>query len=312
MRYPLINRFKGALLGALLGEILAKDGQRQDYISCDVSEILLLGTKNLIELGKLDLDNWPDEHLKPSPDLNCTDGLLLRAMIATLPVALFFHDHSTHLRQQLLEMLPIWGGEPVIRDGTLAVGYAIAKSLTEELHPQTLIPEIISFIGDTSTLLPDKLIKLNNLLYQGVGLETVQAEFSREGDLGHAIIMGLYCFLSTVEDLQLAVLRATHREHTREGKTGNLHSATISIITGALSGAYNSTLGIPVKWHGLLSPNNSRTPVLELADALVAVWSGVYDPPLHYLNEYPEGGCVRYEEQARLCVFASPRVIQSR
>ncbi|MDH6099610.1 ADP-ribosylglycohydrolase family protein [Anabaenopsis sp. FSS-46] len=309
MRYPLINRFKGALLGALLGQVLAKDAQ--NYLSCDVGEILLLGTKNLIELGKLDVDNWPDQHPTEPPDLNRTDSLLLRAIIATLPVALFFHEHSTHLRQQLLEMLSIWGGEPVVRDGTLAVGYTIAKSLTEELHPQTLIREIISFIGDTSTLLPDKLIKLNNLLEQAVGLETVQAEFSREDDGIHAIVMAFYCFLSTLEDLQLAVLRATHKDNTREGETGNLHLQTISIITGALSGAYNSTLGMPVKWHGLLSPDNSRSPVVELADVLVAVWSGVYDPALHF-NEYPGEGCVRHEEQTALCVFASPRVIQSR
>ncbi|MDB9540087.1 ADP-ribosylglycohydrolase family protein [Anabaenopsis tanganyikae CS-531] len=309
MRYPLINRFKGTLLGALLGQVLAQDAQ--NYLSCDVSEILLLGTKNLIELGKLDLDNWPDQHPTEPPDLNCTDSLLLRAIIATLPVALFFHDHSTHLRQNLLEMLPIWGGEPVVRDGTLAVGYTIAKSLTEKLDPQTLIPEIISFIGDTSTLLPDKLIKLNNLSEQAVGLETVQAEFSREDDAIHAIVMAFYCFLSTLEDLQLAVLRATHKDNTREGETGNLHLQTISIITGALSGAYNSTLGIPVKWHGLLSPDNSRSPVVELADVLVAVWSGVYDPAVHF-NEYPGEGCVRHEEQTALCVFASPRVIQSR
>ncbi len=318
MRYPLINRYKGTLSGALLGEILAKDANQHDYFGADVSKIAVLITESLIKLGKLDIDNWLEGDQTKSPHLDITDGALPKAMIATLPVALFFHEHQANLRQNLLHLLQIWGDDPIVRDGTLAVGYAIAQCFTEKLHPQTLIPEIITFIGETSTLLPQKLIKLNNLLEQRVGLESAQAEFRREADPSNVIAMAFYCFLSTLEDLPLAVLRSNIQDSIWPGETKILNNQTISTITGALSGAYNSTAGIPVKWQLLLCPNNlapgeltNFSQMLELADALVAVWSGVYDPALH-LKDYPGEGCIRYEKQAQLCVFASPRIIQSR
>ncbi|MEA5514420.1 ADP-ribosylglycohydrolase family protein [Nodularia sp. UHCC 0506] len=321
MRYPLINRYQGALLGALLGEVLAKDANQQyDYYS-DVSSVAVLGAESLIELGKLDINNWLQRYQSKSLHLDITDSVLQKAMIATLPVALFFHESMANLRQNLLYMLQIWEYDPIVRDGTLAVGYAIAQCFREKLHPQTLISEIITFIGETSTLLPQKLLKLNNLLDKRAGLASVQAEFSREEEPSNVIAIAFYCFLNTLEDLRLAVLLATHKDntdHTWRTETKSLNFQTITTITGALSGAYNSTTGIPVQWRVLLCHNNLATgelttfsQVLELADALVAVWSGVYDPTLH-LKEYPEEGCIRYEQQAQLCIFASPDIIQSR
>ena len=302
MHYPLINRYKATLLGALLGEVLAKDAEQQYHICSDISSIGVIGTKSLIELGKLDINNWLERHqkkyLKKSLHLDTTDGVLPKAIIATLPVALFFHENTTKLRQNLLDVWQIWNYDPIIRDTTLAVGYAIAKSFTETLVPQTLIPEIITFIGDTNTLIPQKLLQVNDLLAQGLGLETAQTVFSPEDQPKSAVALAFYCFLSTLEDFSLAVLRATQ-----------LNCPTSSIITGALSGAYNSTVGIPIKWQVLLRLDNlarwestSLFQMLELADALVAVWSGVYDPTLH----------CQEDQQPQLCVFASPRVIQWR
>ncbi|MBE9050582.1 ADP-ribosylglycohydrolase family protein [Nostocales cyanobacterium LEGE 11386] len=319
MRYSLINRFRGTLVGALLGEMLAKDADKHSQIGSEVDKIAVLGTKSLIELGKLDLDNWLERHHQKSPHLDITEKVSPKVIIATLPVALFFHENTIQLRQNLLHVLQIWEYDPMVRDGTLAVGYAIAQSLTEQLQPQTLIPEIIAFIGETPTLLPQQLLKVYELLNQGAGLETAQAELSKEQESIYAVAMAFYCFLSTLEDFRLAVSRATYKEQAWRQETGFLQIQTISAITGALSGAYNSTVGIPVKWQVLLSSANltagelaNFSQMLELADALVAVWSGVYDVALHP-GKFPEKGCVRFDEQAaQLCVFAAPRVIRSR
>jgi hypothetical protein len=318
MRYPLINRFQGTFLGALLGELLAQNAAQQDNMGSEVSHIAILVTKSLIEASKLDIDNWLETQPMKSFDLNITAGLFPKAMIATLPVALFFHENTTKLRQNLLAMVTRWDDDPVLRDSTLALGYTIAQCLSEKLHPCSIIDETIAFIGETSTPVPQKLLKVKNLLAQGGGLETAQTEFAREEQSIHAICMAFYCFLSTLEDLPLAVLRATHHHKSWGRETPNLDAPIISIITGALSGSYNSNLSIPAKWQVMLCPNNftleeqtNFSQVLELADALVAVWSGVYDPSLHF-KEYLEEGCVRYQQQPQLCVFASPRVIQSR
>jgi ADP-ribosylglycohydrolase len=318
MRYPLINRFQGTFLGALLGELLVQNAAQQDNINSEVSQILVLVTKSLIESSKLDIDNWLGTQPIKSFDLNINAGLFSKTMIATLPVALFFHENPSKLRQNLLAMVSISDNDPLLRDITLALGYAIAQCLSEKLHPHSIIDEIVAFIGETPTPLTQKLLKVKNLLAEGGGLEKAQTELGREQQSIHAVCMGFYCFLSNLEDLPLAVLRATHQYKFWGGKTQNLDAGITSIITGALSGSYNTNLSIPAKWQVMLCPNNfipgeqsNFSQMLELADALVAVWSGVYDPALHF-KDYLEEECVRYQQQPQICVFASPRVIQSR
>ncbi|MBH8567088.1 ADP-ribosylglycohydrolase family protein [Nostoc sp. CENA67] len=318
MRYSLVSRFRGTILGVLLGQTLAKDYEQKSQNCFEMVKIAILGTQSLISLGKLDLDDWLKRQQQRSFDLHINNKVSLQAILATIPVALFFHENKIKLRENLLRVLQIWEYDPVVRDGTLAVGYAIAKSLTEKLQPRTLIPQIIAFLGETSTSIPQNLLKVNDLLEQGVGLEKAQAEFSKQEKWSNAIAMAFYCFLSTLEDFPLAVLRATDNGNVARLEARNSHLQIIGAITGALSGAYNSTVGIPVKWQILLSSGNltaweltSLDQMLELADALVAVWSGVYSVALHP-SESQEQGCVMSNEQALLCVYAAPHVIRSR
>jgi hypothetical protein len=318
MRYSLVSRFRGTLLGVLLGQTLAKDYNHKSQSCFNLSKMAISGTESLIALGKLDLDDWLERQQQKSLHLDTTDELSPQAILATIPVALFFHENKIKLRQNLLGVLKIWEDDPVIRDATLAIGYAIAQSLTENLEPRTLIPQTISFLGETSTSLPEQLLKVNDLLEQGAGLERVQAELSKQEKWSHAIAIAFYCFLSTLEDFRLAVLRATDNSNVWRQEAWPLRTQIIGAITGALSGAYNSTAGIPVKWQVSLSQANSPaseltsfSQMLKLADALVAVWSGVYSIA-PYPSEFLPEESVMSEEQALLCVYAAPRVIRSR
>jgi len=313
MRYSPISRFRGTLLGAFLGESLATgDIQSQSYL--DLERMAVLGTESLIALGRLDLDDWIARQQQESLHLAATDDISIKIILATLPVALFFHENPIKLRQNLLDVLKIWEDDPIVRDGTLAVGYAIALALTEKLNPLTLIPQTISFIGQTPTSIPKKLLTVQNLLEQGAGLSRAQAEFAREEKLSNTIAMAFYCFLSTLEDFRLAVLRATYNGNSKVQHATPLSLQPTGAITGALSGAYNGIGGIPVNWQVLLLQRNSPTwgltsfsQMLELTDALVAVWSGVYNIALNP-RELTEEGC----EVALLSVYSAPRVIRSR
>ncbi|MBN3926000.1 ADP-ribosylglycohydrolase family protein [Nostoc sp. NMS4] len=314
MRYSPISRFKGTLLGAFLGGSLASDGKVQFESYLDLGRMAILGIESLIALGRLDLDDWIERQQKESPHLVTTDEISIKIIIATLPVALFFHENPIKLRQNLLLVLKIWEDDPVVRDGTLAVGYAIALALTEKLDPLTLIPQTISFIGETPTSIPNKLLRVQNLLEQGAGLSTMQAEFAKEEKLSNTIAMAFYCFLSTLEDFRLTVLQATHNSNSQVQDATLLSSQATGAITGALSGAYNGTGGIPVNWQVLLLQRNSPvwgltnfSQMLELTDAFVGVWSGVYNLTLNP-KELTEEGC----EVAPLSVYAAPRVIRSR
>ncbi|MEH2066848.1 MAG: ADP-ribosylglycohydrolase family protein [Nostoc sp.] len=310
MRYSLVSRFRGTLLGVLLGENLAFDRgiQPQNYPGGIMA--MIVGIESLISLGRLDLNDWITRQQKASVDL-----APINIILATLPVALFFHENPIKLRQNLLDVLQIWDDDLVVRDGTLAVGYAIALALTEKLDPLTLIPQIISFLGETPTSIPKKLLRIQNLLAQGAGLERVQAEFASKEKLSNTIAIAFYCFLSTLEDFHLAVLRATKNGDAIQDTT-RLIAYSTGVITAALSGAYNTTAGIPLNWRLFLQRNlpaselTSFEQMLELADALVAAWSGLYDNVCLDPKELTQKECA--VSRVMLSVYASPRVIRLR
>lgn len=313
MRYSLGSRFKGTILGSLLGEKTACDRRNQlqgaetlKIKSLHWSDMGIECASSLISLGRFEQQDWQKAKQQELTNLEDSYG----AILATLPVALFFHENPIKLRQNLLLAAQIWQNEPVVRDGILAVGYAIAQSLTEKLTPTSLISQTISFVGETSTDLSQQLLKVDNLLEDGAGLERVQAEFSKQEKLSHSIAVAFYCFLSTLEDFQLSVLRSVQKSD---------RSPEISAITGALSGAYNSAVGIPITWQVMLVQANSEEgqltrssrQMVELADALVAVWSGVYDLALHPDQTTEQGGAID-PHLVSLQATAAPRVIRSR
>ena len=307
MRYSLVSRFRGTILGALLGEIITNGGNREPLhpTSLDWYKMAVQCAESLINLGRVDLNNWQEQQ-QEFPNLAATLSVSPEAILATLPLALFFHENIIKLRENLLDVVHIWHNDPLLRDGILAISFAIAQSLTEKLSRVTLIPLTISFIGETSTSLPEQLLKVNYLLDCQAGLERVQAELMREENDRCTIAMAFYCFLSTLEDFRLSVLRATQNEDDLQG---------LSAITGALSGAYNSTVGIPVTWQVLPlkakskeSELTSESQMLKLADALMAVWSGVYNTS--YSNEVTDEDCANAQSHLPLQAIAAPRVIR--
>ncbi|MBD2253961.1 ADP-ribosylglycohydrolase family protein [Nostoc parmelioides] len=311
MRYSLVSRFRGAFVGGILGENLAKGGVGNNRESfSNFAKTIIPGAESLIKLGKLDVDEWLVHYQKEFIASTATLDIKTNLIFATIPVALFFHENPVKLHQNLVRVSNVWDNASVVRDSTLAIGYAIAQSLTEKLHIRTIIPQIISFIGETETLLPQKLLIIHKLLAEHAGLERLKAELSREEKLSHATAVAFYCFLSTLEDFRFSVLRSLQIE--------SMHSQTITAITGVLSGGYNSTVGIPANWQTSLLPTNSAAneatnlwQMLELADALAAVWSGVYNFPLNS-REFPESGFIMPNQSVPFSVYAAPHIIRGR
>ncbi|WP_026734139.1 ADP-ribosylglycohydrolase family protein [Fischerella sp. PCC 9605] len=310
MRYSLVSRARGSILGALLGECLACGGVETLHATSlhEWKKMVIVGTESLIELGRFDVNDWIKRQQQAGIILEGGTHFSSQVILGALPIALFSHENTIKLRQSLLRMVEICQQDnPILQDWMLAIGYTIAQSLTEKLTPVTLIPQIIAFLGDTPTQVPQILLKLNNFLEKQVGLETTQAEFSREEKLSKVMAMAFYCFLGTLEDFRLSVGRATQVKS---------HSVLISAFTGTLSGAYNGVAGIPVSWRFLLSKTQSArwqltnfSRMLKLADALVATWSGVYDPGLHQSEFREEEWTIALGEKP-LGAIAAPRVIR--
>ncbi|MDJ0797521.1 MAG: hypothetical protein QNJ51_12025 [Calothrix sp. MO_167.B12] len=307
MRHSLASHFRGTFVGICLGETIAVDSEQKQKSELSHCQLIILAVMNLIEQGRFDLNHWqslPQQHFS---HLDTNFSHSYRVLLATLPVALFFHDNLTKLRHNLLNLLQVWQVEGVWRDITLAFAYAIAQSMSEKLHSSTLNSQIISFIGETSSVLPQKLLKLNYLLEQQAGLARAKTELGGVESPSSMMAMTFYCYLSTIEDFRVTILRSVQI-------SSNLQS--IPILVACLSGAYNSTVGIPVSWQARLSsprlPQRQRSEflqMLELADALLADWSGLYE-----LNsdktDMTQGGLAIDKNLVSLQAIAAPNVIR--
>jgi ADP-ribosylglycohydrolase len=288
MRYSLLSRFQGTLLGATLGASLS-GGQGQHQQPSIWGKIAVLGVQSLIKLGRFDREDWrritkeaaEQEAIASTPE----------SIIATLPLALFSHEYKAKLRQNLFQVASLWEYDGELSDAALAVGYAIAQSLREKLNPATLIPKTIAFLEDSHTPLVQQLEQVQALLEQGAGLEMALSVLRREQSvITYPIALAFYCFLGTPEDYRLSINRAA--------RTAPLPQITCALV-GALSGAYNSTAGIPLGWRLTANTQEQLYISPQLTDSLFAVWSGVCDASTSEAF-YPS------------YAIAAPRVIQPR
>lgn len=294
MRYSINSRFRGTILGLAIGARLGcgtkqclstpkgtpntlqitEQSLSQNHpgaSDAQVIDLALAGTRSLIQKGRFDLSDW---HQCVAKDLSVSRA---NSIIATLPVALFFHENEIKLRSSLqLALAAVGQDEPENRDIALAVGYAIAQALQAPLHPPTFISQTITLLGSSSRL-SQKLSLVKSFLEHNTGIETVATALEQD-HLSSCLALVFYCWLSSLEDFRLTILRVM-----RNSRQPQFTCA----ITGALSGAYNGTLGIPATLQQpLFSPTaelisggsmTTQKEMLRLSDALVAVWSGVYD-----------------------------------
>ncbi|MGA9382080.1 MAG: ADP-ribosylglycohydrolase family protein [Phormidium sp.] len=331
-----MSRFRGAFLGTIFGEIVGAYGdawqlgiKQQSQQPCSTGRLVVRGTEGLIRRGRLDLADWcetpestiqNDSEKRPEnlvkeinlasittpdyPGIKRTSGDI-RAIISTVPVALFFHEDEAKLRQNLQQVADVWQDDSVLKDGTLAIGYAIALTLKEKLNPATLITETINYL-DMETSLVQQLRQVEVLLAEGAGLETTLKTLIPRGTTtppNTPVALAFYCFLSTIEDLRLSVMRASRCPQPQ----------VTSAIAGALSGTFNSIAGVPVAWRLALGKQpadnspltelwglNSEAELLRLAARLLAAWSGVYNADKFLIDT------------TQVAAIAAPKVIKPR
>lgn len=283
-------------------------------------ESAIISARSLIKCQGLELEDWHEnwkkwKSKKLSEDLN--SGMSLRGVselennklettsiaFASLPVVMLYHEEAAKLREKLEQIGEVWQGQSDVKLSNLAVGYALALGLKEQLEPHALIPQIINILEEESPLV-ELLKEVQSLLERRADLETAIRHLSNKAKLIKQKVSGMgeeskekkaidsqtaslisvclafYCFLSTPNNWQLAVQRAA--------RTGR--GSQICAIVGALSGAYNSSAAIPVEWRGALNSRlrktsglisevvASETEIIELAKNLWTLWCGVYNP----------------------------------
>lgn len=297
MHYSLVSRFRGTLIGASLAQ--SQVNQEKDICGTAVASC-----ESLIALGKFDFEDWLVRQRMELVLKQSTHQVLETAILATLPLTLFFHENPVKLRHYLLDITRIWGSDLIVRDTTLAVSFAVAQALTDQFTPTTLIPQLVSFIGETTTLIPQNLLKVNELLEQRASLQEVKTEFSKDETGSNLVAIGFYCFLVTLEDFRLSILLA-HQN--------GINTQVVSAIVGALSGAYNSTGGIPISWQveysrlKTITGHKSFRKMVRLIDELFAAWSGLYNPK----PQVNEGENTLFNEKLSLSEVAYPLYVHT-
>ncbi|WP_254566755.1 ADP-ribosylglycohydrolase family protein [Oscillatoria sp. HE19RPO] len=275
MRYSVLSRFQGTLLGANIGYgigsgVISLSGPRLEVRPRPgENEYWVASGKSLIQKGGFDASSWFEAVAsvsQRSEGIEATAILESDRLMAVLPILLFYHEQLEFLRTTLYQISDLLSIPLAERDGLLALGYAIAASLTERLNRHSLIGETIAYLQESPSPLVIQLAIVETLLAEGVSLERVREQLTRtEGTATLPFALGFYCFLSTLEDFRLSISRAT--------RTGS-QSGVTTVITGMLSGAYNSIPGIPWTWQQGPLPTDKS---FHLGDRLLATWSGVYD-----------------------------------
>jgi hypothetical protein len=257
MKHLLLNRFQGALVGA---NIIYVDRQQliPNQLIIETTPSLIAGINHLILPDKFDVNKWMKNI---SGDISSPD----RAVLAMLPLMLFFHDDRVKLREIIINVSHNWQLDWETCASAVAIGYIISRSLTESFNPSTIIPQLLDEMSNLHPLLFQELSTIDRLLGSSNSLQQI---IQRIAAIPHPIIaatvMAIYCFLSTPEDFSLAVRRAYQVKD---------RSLLTCALTGILAGTQNSLTEIPL--NGYMA-TQSRLQWLLAAESLVASWAGVY------------------------------------
>ena len=286
MKHLLLNRFQGGLIGANIIYI-----NRQQLIPnpliIDTTPALIHGVERSIDRTRGKHQDWAQNIFTDTPQPE-------QAIVAMLPLMLFFHDDRVKLRDILIDVSHTWQLDWETCSSAIAIGYIISRSLTESFSRRTIIPQLLDEMSNLYPLLFQELSTIDRLLDDATSLRAI---IQRMATISHPIIaataMAIYCFVSTPEDFSLAIRRA-YRVQDRSGLT--------CALTGILAGTQNSLEGIPL--NGYLATQD-RVRWLLAAESLLNSWAGVY-------REHSSSPSMALLSFANPLSIASPQVMQRR
>lgn len=315
MNYSLVNRFEGCLLGVFFGEQFSRAALSQDSNVFSASGLFNSNVPNsnaaLSHDGEALKQNCPrrwsrtllhglQEIGRSSTPVAATMGAELRRMsctwssgtlvIATLPIAVYYHDDLQRQQQALRQVLRAMAIDAVEQDWVLIFAYAIAQLLKGQFHAAQFLSQIAAYyrvvLAESATPSALVLSELEQVAKCQMALATItdirswlkSAAPARDVSVPFALIY----FLQSPESFHLALARSTLgvKAMTQTASSGqeipDFHCVS---LTGALMGAHLGSVGIPPAWK----LNNSTPEMADLLPLLISEaqqlfrrWSGVY------------------------------------
>ena len=290
MRHLLLTRFQGGLMG---GNVLYLTPQQiaPNQLATGIMPVFISGISSLVRSGGFKEEDWLDSTFTTTKSPH-------QAMLAMLPLMLFFHDDRDKLREIIVSLSHRWDLDWETCSSAIAISYIISRSISETFSLSAILPQLLDETTNLHPLLFQQLSTIDRLLAQSSSLSQTSQKLSLTA---HPTItpttLAIYCFLSTPVDFSLAIRRAYQ----------NSAPEFTCALTGILSGVYNSSTGIPL--NGLLA-TQQRQQYLALAESLLNLWAGVYQlDPNPSVNLLPPTSQPAFMSTLPV---ATPKVIQRR
>ncbi|MDX2214678.1 MAG: ADP-ribosylglycohydrolase family protein [Oculatellaceae cyanobacterium bins.114] len=300
MHYSLQSRFRGALLGAALGEVLgfqcqahrhpkssSLSWQRLEQWGLHPLEIMpswsygrtiVSGLQQLIKHQRWDVAT---SQLKAVPTLNGTappekscnlwDQSIAQhsppaSLIVTLPIALYFHDDLPQLRYQVQQAIAVWHPTPdndEVQLAALISAYAIALALRHQANLHTsLVADLIDDLELSQHRLEwvKILTQVTDLVAQGRGLLSILRTLGHPDKPGSAMT-GVAIALGCVLNTP-----DDFRLSVLQAARLPYHPQWVCALVGAFAGAFNGMAGLPLQWRSALHRHPAQS------SALMALW----------------------------------------
>jgi hypothetical protein len=311
MNYSLVNRFEGCLLGVVLGE------QFGSAVLSQLTNVSSASSPSNLDASKV-LSHDGLEALKQNFPLDWSRTLLhglqgirqssdstlaeLRALtsswsfsalaIASLPIALYYHDDLQRQQQALRQVLRAMAVDAVEQDWLLIFAYAIAQLLKGQFHSAQFLSQIVAYYrvvlaasATPSALVLTELEQVAKCQMELATLTDIRGRLKSADPARDASVpLALIYFLQSPENFRLALtrsalgVRATAQTAPSWPQPPRPH-LTACCLTGALVGAHIGSVGIPPAWK--LSDSTTEmadllSPLISEAQRLFIRWSGVY------------------------------------
>ncbi|MGB5771299.1 MAG: ADP-ribosylglycohydrolase family protein [Crocosphaera sp.] len=250
MNNSLLDRFKGALLGAIIADRI-NSPKTSSFNWQMMSQKLII---NLIENENISPENW--QGIAPE-DLNINSGELI---LGILPLILFFQETEYLCYEQIKQFAKINNIRQETVDNIMLFRKIINLILTADNNKDAPCQSLKDILKVSPSLQ-----KIQTFLDNKIPLTEVQRHFRQQTILDiNSLPLSLYCYCRTPDNFRLSILQASQ-----------INCSVITTLTGALSGAYNGFSGIPINWRLALTQEENHTLFLEQINQLWAKWTGV-------------------------------------
>lgn len=272
-----INKIKGALSGAIIGENLAK--YQGNYFEHDLTEIspylriALSGIDTIINNYDIDQKSWLINLENTHPDYLKYKGNLSisETALAITPIILYYQENPHKLAQNLEQALQLWLKSELNPNTLKLWGLIISQICQNKLsinqNHDSLFKQLINKKNSdnfSELKLIEKCLK-NKLTLTNVSTYLLK---KLESD-SLAIYQAIYCFYTLPDDFYVSSHRST--------KINN-QSILTSSLTGFMLGLANGYYGIPFNYRHHLELTLSYPEIAQRSSNLVKIWQGEYLP----------------------------------